>query len=314
MVVKSCSVTVPGSAMLLGEHAVLTKNQAIVCAINKYLTLNAQFVATTNKIPKCIIDAPNFGHMSIDIDKLAISAPFTFVLQALINLAEKLTAKMRELNCDLYLTINAQFSATLGFGSSSAVSVATVAAICKLIGQKLSHAELFVQAYKVVYMVQKVGSGADVCASVYGGVVLYNRQTYQVELLPAIPSFYLIYAGYKTPTPEVIKHVQKYFSAQPQELEEIYEQINNLVLSGGQAIKNHDYVSLKAIFDKAYVLQKKLQVSDSVLDEIVTLVGGGAKISGSGLGDCVVAFDKITSNKYQSYPLEVSLQGVIYND
>jgi mevalonate kinase len=303
--------------MLLGEHAVLSKNHAVVCAINKYIQVSAELITHTksDNAWQCIIVAPNFGQVNICLDNLTVKPPFTFVLQAMVSFLPQLKQLTAQLKCDLQLTINAQFSATLGFGSSSAVTVATIAAVHNLIYQeKLLARDLLMQAHKVVRAVQIVGSGADLAASIYGGVISYNSLTYLVEQLPDIGEFYLIYAGYKTATADVIAHVAQSFKEQPQQLDKIYKLINQNVHNGVQAIKKQDYTALKNIFDDAYALQQQLQISDPVLDEIITLAANGSKISGSGLGDCIITFNEINSTKYAVYPIKVSMQGLKYND
>jgi len=299
---------VPGSTMLLGEHAVLFNGQAIVCAINKYLQVTLQVLAHSNS-PICTIVSPSLGTIEIKIDDFLVTQPFTFVLQAI----KLFSAELQKLSCNIKLSIESDFLSTIGFGSSSAVTVAIIAVIYKFINNsEIALEDLFIKSWQVIKMVQKVGSGADVAASIYGGVIAYNAKSYQVTQLPTIPNFYLIYSGYKTATPVVIEHVARLFKNEPAKLRQIYDAIEQTVLAGIKCIENTDYTKLHQIFDQAYSLQKQLQVSDECLDQIVELAGSGTKISGSGLGDCIITFNQPTIEKYQVYPIQVSTLGLQY--
>jgi mevalonate kinase len=301
-------VIVPGSTMLLGEHAVLNNGQAVVCAINKYLQVSVK-ILLPSLTPKCQIIAPNFGNLEIFIDDFEVSPPFTFVLQA-IKLFKN---KLHDLAHNIELIIESQFASTLGFGSSSAVTVAVIAVLYKMISKNaISQQELLQKSIEVIRQVQGIGSGADLAASIYGGIIAYNAKTYQVTNLPLIPNFNLIYAGYKTPTAKVIQYVANTFKDKPSLLQQIYDNINQTVIDGVAAIKQQNYTNLRQIFDYAFTLQQHLQVSDQTLDHIVKLAGSGSKISGSGLGDCVITLNQVSNLEYDVYPIQIALQGAQY--
>lgn len=72
-----------------------------------------------------------------------------------------------------------------GLGSSAAVTVAAVRALCKWYGLTLTTPELCKLAIIASSLVKKSGSGGDVAASVYGGWVIYrayNREWLKAEV------------------------------------------------------------------------------------------------------------------------------------
>jgi mevalonate kinase len=288
--------------MLLGEHAVLANGHAMVTAIDKYLTVAIGF-AGHNPLPKCTIYSENFGSTTINLyQDFALDKPFEFVLSALKLLQDDL----QTLEQDLVIEIKSEFSATIGFGSSSAIAVGMICALTKLIYQiELPLPQIFNLALQVVRQVQKVGSGADVAASTYGGVLYYNAHSFEVCKLPMLPPFYLIYAGYKTPTVEVIRFVEQNFKDKPQALANLYQQITNTVRLGVNALEQHDYGQLYQIFSQAFSLQQQLHL-------IVASSGLGSKISGSGLGDCVLSFNCPLEGSFQTFNTKVAPLGVEY--
>lgn len=72
-----------------------------------------------------------------------------------------------------------------GLGSSAAVTVAAVRALCKWYGLTLTTPELCKLAIIASSLVKKSGSGGDVAASTYGGWVMYrayNREWLEAEI------------------------------------------------------------------------------------------------------------------------------------
>ena len=78
----------------------------------------------------------------------------------------------------------------------------------------------FQRGLSIIRQVQGIGSGADVAAVVYGGVVSYHMQPLKIQVTEHLPNLYLIYCGYKTPTATVVKQINKQESMQPEQFAE----------------------------------------------------------------------------------------------
>jgi len=284
----------PGSTMLLGEHAVLAGYPAVVAAVNRRVT-----VSITKRDDKLItIDSP-LGKFSGDLASLtetSISKPFEFILAAILFYQDKLTN-------GIDINITAEFSSTIGLGSSAAVTAAFVAALQKLVGVWQSDlASLHKIGLQIIHKVQGEASGADLAASIYAGTLLYqiNKASQKIKHNPAIT---LVYCGYKTPTAEVIKKVQAQAKLAPQLYENIFAAVGNCAMQGAAAIANSDWPRLATLFMQQYKLQQKMQLSDEILDNLINTAEIlpnilAAKISGSGLGDCIVTLGKLPCNYF----------------
>ena len=300
----------PATLMLMGEHAVLHGKRALVAAATP--RLHAYLRPRTDR---SLNIQSSLGDYQGHLDQLEIKKPFQFVLSII-----------KQIHCQqgFDLEIRSDFSSTVGLGSSAAVMVATASAILALYPHEKS---LFEICYASLQEVQGCGSGADLMAAILGGIVLYRRDPFLAEkiwpnpYLPQLP-ITLIYSGYKTPTSEVIEIVEMFRKKEPARYAALFQKIDASVLQGQSALLDGDL----PLFAKAIKANQKsmqqLGVSDSNLDQIVAYLQNqpailAAKITGSGLGDCVFAVGKAqceTDFPWQKLDVQLSGQGVQIHD
>lgn len=302
----------PGSLMLLGEYAVLYGKHAIVCALDKRITVTL----TPRKDNRIEIYSSIHGEYSTALQQIKIEKPFQFVLAAL----HFYQAKMKH-GCSI--EIQSEFSDQLGLGSSAAVTIAMLVCLMSWLNIKIVPLELIRQGRKVVRLVQNLGSGADIAASVLGGVVGYQAQPLLAEKFHITIPITALYAGYKTPTVEAVKHVQSYFSTHPQLLRTITNSIGQCAVEGLALLRQKNWNKFGEMLNIQQGLMESLGVSDERLREMVKDLRKqkgiyGAKISGAGLGDCVIGIGnqlnnyqyKNSSSSVQLVSVQMTLQGV----
>jgi mevalonate kinase len=318
MVHKLYKVSAPGSLMLFGEHAVLTGKPAIVCAINKRLHVKLQ----ANNSSKITITDSKLGTISQELTELHIQQPFSFVLSALMLFKDKIKTGFD-------LEIAAEFDSTVGFGSSAAVTAATVAVLSSYLENiNLDNENLFYLAKQAIISVQGVGSGADLAASIYGGVLGFQLRPLTFIPLPIIPDLTAVYCGYKKATKEVVALVNAAAAQQPAEYARIFDAIEDCVTKAKAAIKQQDWQLLGQLFDQHHSLQCALGTNNALLDTLIRQLRNfpqiaGAKISGSGLGDCVIGLGNLAKVEFpmdasqrqqgvMQIPVTIDQAGVIY--
>lgn len=295
--------------MLIGEHAVVYGHQAIVCAIDQRIHvrihhIDERIVRIRSKI------APNF---TTSLDDLPSKGPLRFVCAAVSAYAAKLKN-------GLAIEITSEIDPTLGLGSSAAVTVATLAALDKLVPGEATLPELHGKALTIVRELQGRGSGADLAASVFGGMLAYatpeaklvDGDRAYIHQLPQPPQLSLRYSGYKTPTADVLKTIAEAMHKDPEIHQRLYKQMGNCSSSAIKACEEVDWQRLAELMSAYNNLMKKLGVSDKTLELIIAEASTAmaAKISGSGLGDCVIALGDVPQG---FKPVELSKQGVIVN-
>lgn len=267
--------------MLLGEHAVLHGHRAVVMAVDRRLRVTLDPRADDRLTIESAL-----GRHATELATLAPHPAFRFILACVRLLAGRLPAGFD-------LRVESAFSHEIGFGSSAAVTVATLAALHRLAGLDESAAAILDEAIAVIREVQGRGSGADAAASAHGGIIAYRADPREVRLLPIRLSLIAVYCGYKTPTPEVIRRVEEAWRDQRGALLELYHRIGACAEAGIASAARQDVSGLGDALNKGQALMAELGVSTPELDAILARLRAdpgiaGAKISGSGLGDCAI--------------------------
>ncbi len=306
--------------MVMGEHVVLQGAPALVAALDVEITVRVVPLS----VPVLRIESA-LGKYECLLDAVLDTKPpslFSFVLESLkwfcVHRPEQWKARK---HAGLILHISSGFSDQMGFASSAAVTVATLRVFNLFLEDasipiELERNALAVAGRSVVLNVQGIGSGADIAASVFGGVVFYgplegfNRTIFQIaQHIPLT----VLYSGYKTPTVEVVRGVARARMARRSAFEKIDQSMAACVYSARTCVENSDWQSLGQLSDQYYGLQKQMGVSDTVLDQLVLQLKSdphvyGAKISGSGLGDCVIGIG--VSPALPGLPVKIQHQGV----
>lgn len=297
-------VSAPGSIMITGEHAVVYGSKAIVAAIEQRLTVtlrprNDQKLHITSEIA-----AP----LTVDLNALQAEGPYKFLVAAV-------ALHLEHIDRGFDLDITSEIDPTLGLGSSAAVTIAGLTAIVTHLQLPLT--DLHAKAYGIIQDIQGRGSGADLAASLHGGLLAY-RAPPQAEFtpLPSPPPLSLKYAGYKTPTAVVLAKIAEDMLGREAEFEALYAEMGVLAEQAISAATAEDWAAFAEALSLYQWQMEALGVSDSTLDQIITSARAAegvlsAKISGSGLGDCVLALGKPPSD---FTPVTVAPKGVVIHD
>ncbi len=284
--------------MLMGEHAVLYGRRALVAAVERYIT-----VRLVPRRDEKVVIFSELGQYETTLEKVALVDPFKFVLQTVRELRQEIARGFE-------LHIESQFSHTLGLGSSAAVTVATLAALGAYSGRNREAREMHNTALRVVREVQGVGSGADLAASIFGGVVEYRADPCEIEALPGGFPLTVVYSGHKVPTPEVIRQVAARQVRYGVLYAGIYDLMDRAAEQAGAAIKRRDWKQLGELMNLGQGLMAALGVSTARLEKLLYELRSqddifGAKISGSGLGDCVIGLGEAHSLTSSGEALEI---------
>jgi mevalonate kinase len=286
--------------MLFGEHAVLRGKLAIACAINQRIK-----VSLSQREDTLITISSNLGTHTTTIQALAPSPHFRFVMQALMN--------NRPLPCGCDIVIESQFSHLIGFGSSAAVTVALQGALSLWLHPNDTKEALFHKALKTVRDVQGIASGADVAASLFGSCIAYRMEPLSIELFGWSLPLTAVYSGSKMPTIQVIEYVRKLEAKNPLLYAKLFDLMDSVSI---EATKKS--TELGPLFCIQQGLMEALGVSNTTLSNIVYTLREqpgilGSKISGSGLGDCVIGLGRAEfQTDYPLMTIITSDEGLLY--
>jgi mevalonate kinase len=262
----------PGKLLLLGDYAVVYNNPCLVTAVNKRLYVEAEIIE--NEEDEIITPQVKESR---------------FVLETIAHFKESFSIRD-----SVRIKTQGDFSHQVGLGSSSAVTVATLEALNQLFKKNLTKKQVFDMCYSVTLLIQGVGSGFDIAAAVYGGTQYYVTggkviKPVNLNTLPLVVG----YSGIKADTPFYIRKVAEAFKYKKEELTHIFSSISALVEEARSGLENSDFEKTGKCMTENHILLQKLGVSIPKLDEMVKAANQagawGAKLSGAGGGDCMIA-------------------------
>ncbi len=287
---QAITISVPGKLMLLGEHAVVYGSPCIVIAINKRMQV------TTNLTDEAIfnltaedIGFSNYQKPMQEIGKDNIPKEAQFTELAVATFRDKYKT-----NSGISITTKSDFPPTFGFGSSSAVVVGVLKSLAELFGVKLFEKELFDLSYKVVLDIQGKGSGFDLASAIYGGTIYYKTGGSIIESLKTNEINLVIgYSGVKADTVSMINLTEEKMKNYQNGVRQIFNNIANIVEEAKGAILEKDWERAGTLMDYNQSYLEDLGVSTDKLNQMITAAkkagAYGAKLSGAGGGDCMIA-------------------------
>lgn len=266
-------ISAPGKLMLFGEHGVVYGYPCITTAMDTCLTVS--------------IEPTNDGKVTVD----APDVKDTRFVDAAIALAVKtwhISGK------GFHLATKSPFSGCYGFGSSSAVTVATLKAITALFHLNVDDRALFDASYEVVRSIQGQASGFDVASAVFGRTLYFVKGGEVIESLPVADIPLVVgYSGVKSSTVDMVAMIAAKREKYPEKVERIFGGIAKFVEEAKQRMIDGDWERVGRIMDFNQEYLRDLGVSSEKLEKLIAAAKGagawGAKLSGAGGGDCMIA-------------------------
>ncbi|GAA3615568.1 phosphomevalonate kinase [Secundilactobacillus similis DSM 23365 = JCM 2765] len=323
------SVKAPGKLYIAGEYAVVEAGfPAIIVALDQFVTVSIQAADQIGSIVSSQYQENSIYWRREDGEMVFDNRdnPFHYILSA-IKVTEDY-AKTLEKPLGIYhLTVESDLDShdgrKYGLGSSAAVTVATIKALCKFYDLPVDHDKLFKLAAIAHFTVQGNGSLGDIAASVYGGWIAYHsfdrewlklaQKNYafdtlldmdwpglNVELLtpPAGLKLLVGWTGSPASTSHLVDRVALNKAKQQGDYQRFLENskaclkrmINGFREQNLKAIQaeinvNRDLLNQLDQFTHAHIETPLLQK----LCDIAQTFGGVAKTSGAGGGDCGIA-------------------------
>lgn len=299
----------PGKLFLLGEYAVLDGGPAIVAAVDRHVEVRLRLRPSSSLTR---IAAP--GHceaIELHRDRSAEApAELRFALAAIEATAQELP-QLAGAGFDVEIRSELESGADggqkLGLGGSAAVSVALVAALRAAAGHDpaSSRDEIFATAFASHRRAQGgVGSGADIAASVYGGVLLFEPKPeslprVRVLHLPPETQFVAAWSGSAAATAPLVRRYQALNGSGAGERQPRRDFVRESHASVDAFVRAVDagWLSSRSVSDNGEALERLARDGglDLLTPGLVRLVslaraaGAGAKLSGAGGGDCAIA-------------------------
>lgn len=305
----------PGKIILFGEHFVVYGGKAILCAINKRITVTAKTIPE-NKISI----KSSIGNLV-----LAPKRPLTEVdiqLRPFYYLADKMIQKYDE-KSGMEITIDSEIPVGVGLGSSSACCVAGAAAISGVYTEKSKEdiLQMAIEAEKTMF---PNTSGADCTVCTFGGIMQYDKQTGHSKI-DSEPRFHLVIANSKIEhsTKEVVSNVNQFKEKNEERFSKICNEENNLIDDVLVCLKKNDLKGIGIDIIKNQEYLELIGVSNEKLRSMIELANKysfGAKITGAGVGGCIFALtdetnmedtiQQLKENNYECFSVKIDFKGL----
>lgn len=302
----------PAKVILFGEHFIVYGGKAILCAIDKKITVESK----TSKSDIIQIDS-DLGSIVIPKDEPIKNVDAKF--RPIVFVAQKILKQFHSKD-GLKILIRSEIPAGVGLGSSSACCVAAASSISGLF-TKYTKEEILRLALEAEKMIFENASGADTASCTYGGIMEYTKQG--TKRLSLNPKFQIVIANSKMihSTSEVVARVKNYKENNSGEFAVLCQNESALIEDALDALQSNN---LESIGEKMWINQSHLQkigVSNHTLDsmtEKIRNIAHGAKLTGAGDGGCIIALVDDSNRKktldalseYECFATKIDTLGV----
>ncbi len=303
----------PGKVILFGEHFVVYGVKAILCAINKRITVTAEKVND-----KKISIQSDIGNLELEPGKSIseINSP----LKPFYYLADKM---IKNENTGIKIIVESDIPLGVGLGSSSACCVAGAAAISRLF-KKTSNEEILTLAIEAEKTIFENTSGADCTVCTYGGIMEYDKEN-GFHKIESEPNFHLVIvnSNIEHSTELVVDKVRQFkemnemaFSSLCKKESKLVEKVlellieNNVEKLGTKIKENQEYLETIGISNNK--LRKMIEIGKSE--------SFGAKITGAGGGGCIYALtdesnlehtiNQFKNKNYDCFSVKIDFKGL----
>ena len=303
----------PGKVILFGEHFVVYGVKAILCSINKRVTVTAEKISD-----KKIVINSEIGNLILEPNKSIseINSP----LKPFYYLANKV---IKNQNTGIQINIDSEIPLGAGLGSSSACCVAGAAAIFKLFG-KISKKEILEHAIEAEKTIFENTSGADCTVCTYGGIMEYDKKQ-GFKKIENEPNFHLVIvnSNIKHSTELMVSKVKQFEIENREEFTKLSDQESKLVKDVLKLLKEDNTAEIGEKINQNQEYLETIGISNNELRKMIKIgqkSSFGAKITGSGGGGCIFAITnesnleetlkEFKNKNYECFSVKIDFKGL----
>ena len=303
----------PGKVILFGEHFVVYGVKAILCSINKRVTVTAE--KTSER--KISINS-KIGKLELEPDKpiSEINSP----LKPFYYLANK---AIENKDTGIHIQIDSEIPLGAGLGSSSACCVAGAAAIFKLFGN-ISREEVLKLAIEAERTIFENTSGADCTVCTYGGIMEYDKNK-GFKKIQYKPNFQLVIinSNIEHSTQSMVSKVKEFENKNTEEFSRLSDLESKLVEDVLKLVKENKIQEIGQKMNQNQEYLENIGISNKELTKMIKIgqeSSFGAKITGSGGGGCIFALTnesnlqnilkKFKDNNYECFSTKIDFKGL----
>ena len=280
--------TAPGKVILFGEHFVVHGARAVLCAIDRRVSVTARIM----DLPVLSVRS-GFGSADYPLDAAPGSVdtwvrPFRHMVGR-VNLGDS----------GVLISIDSNIPSGAGLGSSSACCVAAAGSVMGLDGPR-SRGSLLDMAVASERTAYPDSSGADCTVSAYGGVMEYRAGTFRRQ--DTFPEMTLVVANSRMrhSTAEMVAGVGRLRREGPDAFEDLCRRADDISRQALLSMGTGEIKRIGRLASENQVLLEEIGISNDILRAMIRVADRhsyGSKITGAGGGGCIFA---VTDNTNRS--------------
>ncbi len=320
------TISAPGKVHLVGEHAVVYGEPAIISAIGLRTTVKFE-KSELDEVMKSAEETVNLWESCSE--KKDFNELFNFIRKDGFSNYRKsvigIILKKLEINNGVTVNIDSNIPVGSGLASSASLAVSLVKGIAELNDKNLSLDEINEIAFELEKIIHGTPSGGDNSTCCFGGLVWFQKSQPNIiiplkeEIPYKLENFVIVYT--KPPEKTTGELVQLVRNLDEEYRNERVKKIGTLVREMREVLKNKKFDKMKEIINENQKLLAELGVSCKEIDEVANAVmeiGGAAKLSGAGGGGAMLCYhedkekliETIKNLDYKFWDVELAVDGV----
>ncbi|MFW9901066.1 MAG: mevalonate kinase, partial [Candidatus Thorarchaeota archaeon] len=286
---KFVRTSAPGKCILFGEHAVVYGYPAIAMAISLKST--------------CIIE--ELTEEKIELVFQNYDQKYEF--KDLTDLIKKLPSQFKQIsyifkiihdrfNCqisNIKLTISSILFPSSGLGSSASIAVALVMAFNNYYNWELEKVDISELAFEMEKIVHGTPSGIDNTICTFGNVIFFQDKSFRYIEVPDDFKILITYTNIGHNTKLAIEQLKGLKKKEPLLCDNIFKEIGFYTEKAELELKNGNLNELGILMNNNQKLLATLNLSNNAISKIIDIAikngAYGSKITGAGLGGCVIS-------------------------
>lgn len=274
-----------GKIILLGEHSVVYGHHAIAAPIG--LSVRAEAIRGSSASEPVISDWDVDGSV-----REPIREDISHRVAALI------TTRLGVPAAGMRVDVFSDLPRASGLGASAAFAVAVIRAVAASFDIRISDAAVSRLAFECEQIVHGTPSGIDNTVATFGRPILFRktddgRPEISDIVTPHPIPIIIGLSGVSALTSQTVGLVRSAWQRNPRRYDQIFAQIDGLVLAGVDALRRGDIADLGELMNINQGMLNALQVSRPELEELVAIARRagalGAKLTGGGGGGAMIA-------------------------
>jgi mevalonate kinase len=278
----------PGKSILFGEHAVVYGYPAIAISLNR----GSRCRISETKKNKLVIKFENYNQTfrAKNIEELGKVLPYKYkqLLKAFKIVIKRYNIQLKNLEISLSSTL---FPGA-GLGSSASIAASLIKALSCFYELGLRKGEINSLAYELEKIVHGTPSGIDNTICTHGNAIYFKDGKFDFIEIPPKVMFLITYTNIEHDTKEAINRIKKLRDTNPKQTQNYLKEIGHITNKARVALNNKNFPMIGKLMNLNQHYLSKLQISNEVIDNIrdISLKNGafGSKLTGAGLGGCVI--------------------------